>query len=93
MIESTYIEFLQKAIRRYFPDKDIQAFIFGSAVQKKRFRDVDIALIGELDRAKLYDLKEALEESNFPYIVDIVTIDSTTEEFKGHILEGEKIFL
>ena len=55
----------------------------------KKFSDIDIGVKSsrELPLSVLGDLKEAFEESNIPYSVDIVDFSTTTNSFKSVALQ------
>lgn len=90
MIEKTYTNRLQKIVRKFFPQFKNKIFIFGSSLREKQFRDIDIAFIQCPDKKKLYELEEYLEESTFPYRVDLVDFDKTSKEFSDFVLSSEK---
>lgn len=90
MLQEKYIQRLTKKIREYFPDKNEKIFIFGSAIREKKFHDIDIGFTQCSDERKLYSLQEDLEESTFPYIVDLVDFAKTSKEFSEYVPLREK---
>ena len=78
--------------QRLSPNKH-RVFLFGSALQKPHFRDVDIGIIGDIDPNQLALLKEDFEESNFPYTVDIVDFNQVAPDFKKKILQDKVLWL
>lgn len=88
-LASTVSQFLKKRLS----SKDTQVFIFGSAVRENRFRDVDIGVMGKADKAALSLLREDFEESNFPYIVDIVDFAQVSQGFKQKVFEDKVVWL
>ena len=79
-------EFLQRR-----KAKEVQVYLFGSRVWGKpsRISDFDLAVKGE--SLLCAELKEFLEESTFPYEVDVVPWEALSEELREEILsQGEK---
>ena len=66
------------------PQKN-KVFIFGSrAIGKARkFSDIDIGIKSEkeINTLLLSDIKEAFEESNIPYTVDVVDFSQVSDKF------------
>ena len=89
MIASSYILRLQSTIRKHLPAKDFQVFIFGSAIKQENFRDIDVGIIGDLSVSQYRNLQEELEESTFPYIVDLVDLKNTDPHFSDFVLYQE----
>lgn len=64
--------------------------IFGSRA-KGDFRstsDLDICIISDIDRAKITETEERLEESDLLFTVDIIKYSDCAEEFQKHIVES-----
>ena len=65
---------------------EAEARAFGSRVdgKPKDYSDLDLALAGpaKLDVAKLASLKEAFEDSDLPFRVDVLDWNSISEEFR-----------
>lgn len=89
-IEKEQLEIVKKILRKYVPNAEIR--IFGSRYKhtNKEYSDIDIAIVQkEKISIELYSiLKEAFEESNLKYRVDLVDWNALTEEFKKIIEEG-----
>lgn len=70
----------------FLDKKKYQVFIFGSRALKKaeKFSDYDIGIWGEkpVSDDVLAMIKETLEESDLPYVVDIVDFSLVSPEFK-----------
>mgnify|MGYP001572429614 FL=1 len=68
----------------------VEARAFGSRVDgnPKDYSDLDLALVGaaKLDAAVMGALKEAFEESDLPFRVDILDLNAISEEFCKVIL-------
>jgi predicted nucleotidyltransferase len=73
----------------------VEALAFGSRVDgnPKEYSDLDIALAGSarLDAAVVGALKEAFEESDLPYRVDILDLNAISEEFRKVVLSRYEI--
>lgn len=71
------------------------AFLFGSVLRHDRFRDVDIAhwCRNPSTQQCASLLQEELEESTFPYFVDIVDIDESSAYFYDHLSTTEKVWI
>ena len=71
----------------YLPD--YQGFVFGSRVsgRARRFSDLDIALIGKLSipMGRLADLREALSASVLPIFVDLIDLQSVSEDWRARV--------
>ena len=52
---------------------------------------MDIAIVSEMDiSTKIVLLKELLEESNFPFKVDLVVLNKNSELYDKILKEGER---
>lgn len=94
MINEKYLKRLKKTVRKYFPEKNTKIFVYGSSVQPKwrTFADVDVGFLGEnIDQMKLLDLQEEIEESTFPYFIDLVDFQKTDKDFSEHVLHKTPI--
>ncbi|WP_456460222.1 nucleotidyltransferase family protein [Desulfurobacterium sp.] len=87
------IKDLENFLRKFFKNEKIGIYLFGSRARGDNapFSDVDIGFIADKDISdKLIMLKEILEESNFPYKVDLVDLSSSRELLKVVLREGKK---
>ena len=91
MLEEVTISEIKKIVFQFLnPQKD-RVFIFGSRAigGERKFSDVDIGieskrkLTGEI----LVNIREAFEESNIPYTVDVVDFSNVSEKFKTLALQ------
>lgn len=83
---------VSRILAKLVPDYD--AWAFGSRVngRAKKYSDLDIAVLSDKPLS-LYDyatLKEAFDESDLPYRVDIVDWAAATETFQA-IIQKNKI--
>jgi predicted nucleotidyltransferase len=76
---------------------DCQAWVFGSRAngRARQFSDLDLMLksASKLNWRTIERLKDAFSASNLPITVDIVDVNSITEEMLTIIQNGEKIDL
>ena len=93
MLKTKYLDFLKEQARQVFPDNNIQIFIFGSSLEKENFRDVDLGVMGDFDERLVYKLKDNLEQSNLPYLVDVVNFNKVSDDFKNFVLKQDLIWL
>ncbi len=89
------LDFIKNIIKLHFPKAKILAF--GSRVTgtPKKYSDIDLCLNNQepLELSQLAFLKEALEESDLPYIVDISDYHRITDDFRKNIIEQKAIEL
>ena len=78
-------------IRNYFPEDRNKIFIFGSSVKYKDFMDIDVGILGAVDDEKLAALDQELEQSTFPYIVDLKNFNTVGADFLDSVLHRQKI--
>lgn len=93
MIKAEYLKQIQAMVSAVLRRKDAQAFLFGSATRKPRFRDCDIGLTGRIDKDEVRRLKEVFEESDLPYKVDVVDFNRVSETFKRNVLARPIIWI
>jgi uncharacterized protein len=75
---------IKQILKKELPNNE--AIIFGSGVNgtAKPYSDIDLAVISKegLDKSKLWELREAFEESDLPFCVDILDWNRLSESFK-----------
>lgn len=83
MLDNQILEKVKKTIFGYLDPKKHKAFIFGSWVMGKaqKFSDIDIGIEGKEPIPRL-ELEEAFEESDLPYLVEIVNFNRVSAKFK-----------
>lgn len=91
MLSKTEIEEIKKIIFRFIdPDKN-SVFIFGSRAggKNRKFSDVDIGIKGnkKIPITLISEIKDAFEESDIPYMVDIIDFKHVTKNFKSIALQ------
>lgn len=86
MLDKKTLTEVKKIIFQYLdPHKD-RVFIFGSWAlgNPRKFSDIDIGIKStkELTGEILVNIKEAFEESNIPYTVEVVDFANVSDTFK-----------
>ena len=80
---------LKNRLKRYF-------VLFGSQVSKPitRKSDIDIGILGheKMPLSKICELKDLIDDSNFPLKVDIVDFYMASHEFKNIALKNIEIW-
>lgn len=84
-IEQRFLDELKSIFKTAVPNCQILAY--GSRVDGSAHKgsDLDLALVGQGDLAKL---KSALEESNIPFLIDVVKFEEVPESFQKQILKN-----
>lgn len=85
----------KKLISERIANNEASIVLFGSSVSRDQFHDVDIGILPRksLSGATLSTLREAFEESLFPYPVDIIDLSTASDEFRNHVLSSTLIWL
>jgi predicted nucleotidyltransferase len=95
MIKATpeQLRIISAILAVHAPDVEVRAF--GSRVNgtPKDYSDLDLALVGaaKLDTAVMGNLREAFEESDIPFRVDIIDWHSISKEFQTIILNKHEV--
>ena len=90
--------FLQSKLIQPLKEKKAKIFLFGSRAtgHYQKFSDIDILYIPDADtplyKHFIFSLLSEIEESNFPYKIDLVNIHELALSYKEKI-EQEKIEL
>lgn len=86
-LDKKHLTVVKDILRQYVPGCEV--LVFGSRLtgQAKSYSDLDLALRGQkkIERKKLIELKDAFEESNLPFRVDILDWHRITESFRKTI--------
>lgn len=79
-------EEIKKIIFKYLSPSDYQVFIFGSRAvgSNAKWSDYDIGVLGKekVPLSILAKIDDDLEESNIPYLVDVVDFNNVSDKFK-----------
>ncbi len=85
---------IKEIVYSFLDPKKYAVFVFGSRAtnKAKRFSDYDIGIIGEkpLPWHLLAEIKEAFEESDLPYKIEIVDFTNVSRNFKKIALKKIK---
>jgi predicted nucleotidyltransferase len=82
---SSDIKFLAKIIGKYIDTSKYRVFIFGSRATNtaSKYSDYDIGIEGaRLAPEIIFNLEAELENSDFPYNVDLVEFSDLSDSFK-----------
>ncbi len=87
-VEPNHLEIVKGVLNKIIPNATV--YVFGSRAKNcaKPYSDLDLAIDinGEkLNLSTLAKLKSAFEETTIPYKIDIVDLNSISEEFKNNI--------
>lgn len=90
-LEARYIDFLLEVFKKYLSEPNAKYYVFGSRAQGsyKEFSDIDIALDNngeKLSENIISQMVSDIENSTFPYEVDIVDLNAISENFKNLIV-------
>jgi len=93
-LEPIYLTMVQDILKQYVPEYDVWAF--GSRVHGrnlKKFSDLDLVIINDkpLKTLQLFNIKEALSESDLPIMVDVLAWGDIDEAFQTIILREYEI--
>ena len=83
MLNRKTIKIIRDIVFRHLDPKKHRVFIFGSWAEGKarKFSDIDLGIEGKEPIARM-ELEEAFEESDLPYLVEIVNFNHLSEKFK-----------
>jgi predicted nucleotidyltransferase len=85
---------IKEIVFRFLDPKEYRILLFGSRLQggARPFSDYDIGIVGRrsVPLEKLSMIKEALEESDLPYTVDVVDFSIVGGEFREAALSRAK---
>jgi predicted nucleotidyltransferase len=85
-------DILQRLLDRYLPD--CVTWIYGSRVTGRATSrsDLDMVVFADGKQRQVSDLREALEESNLPFRVDLFIWDEIPESFRASIARHHVCF-
>jgi predicted nucleotidyltransferase len=75
---------VERILADHVPECEVRVFGSRVAGTSKRYSDLDLAVVGpgELDPDTLRRLREALEESDLPFRVDVIDWHAISEGFR-----------
>jgi len=78
---------IKQILKKELPNHEVA--VFGSRVNgmAKPYSDVDLVVISKegLDKNKLWELREAFEESDLPFSVDVLDWNRLSKSFQDNI--------
>jgi len=81
---------IKEILEKELPNDEV--IIFGSRVNgtAKPYSDIDLAVISKegLDKNKLWELREAFEESDLPFSVDVLDWNRLSKSFQDSIKDS-----
>ena len=91
MTEEQYAE-VKRLLSLHLPGTEVWAYGSRAAFKARPQSDLDLVVFSsKAQRAKVYALKEAFEESVLPFRVDIFVWDDIPEYFRGNILSSRVV--
>lgn len=88
-IEDRHFDILRRAVIDPLKAKGARVYIFGSRITGKHHSHSDVDLLFSVDEPLsagfLATVKEQIEESNFPYTVDLVDEKELAESYRGSV--------
>lgn len=94
MTDRTAEKFIKETIARFLDLREYEVFLFGSRASNRahRFSDFDVGIKGKkpVPPKILVLIKDILEESDLPYMVDVVDFSSVSKIFKKTALNKIK---
>ena len=87
---------IEKILKEIFKDKKVKVYIFGSRARGDHTprSDLDLGFLSEEDISyELSLIREILEESNLAFLVDVVDLSRTSEEFRESVLREGKLWI
>ncbi|MFB6212628.1 MAG: hypothetical protein ABEI53_02315 [Candidatus Magasanikbacteria bacterium] len=92
-IEDTYLRDIISVLREFGSSRNVKIFLFGSSVQSNDFGDVDVGVMGDVDKRDIQRLRSFFESSTNPYIVEIVNFDEVDNDFKSKVMNSEVLWV
>jgi predicted nucleotidyltransferase len=91
-IEEKHLDIVYKILQKHISNRNFKVYVFGSranGVHLKKSSDLDLALEDPsgafIETRLIYDLSFDFEESDLPYVVDIIDLNSISETFREAI--------
>ena len=89
-VSDKHFEIILDILARFVPECEVRAFGSRCNGKAKKYSDLDLAIVGKekIDSKKIIDIKEAFEESDLPYRIDVLDWNVISKNFRKII--GEK---
>ena len=83
-VSADALRFVQDALARYVPDREVRVIGSRARGPAKPFSDLDLVVMGEdpLDLLTRARLRDAFDESDLPFVVDIVEWATSSGAFR-----------
>lgn len=93
MLDPQIASSIRDIIRRRLPNPEYRLFVFGSRAEgnkHRKFSDVDVGILGPspLPSLTYFDIESDLENSDIPYVVDLVDFSQVSPSFKKFALSS-----
>ena len=94
LTESEY-QFVLDTIQKPLVQNGATLWLFGSRARgtHSTFADVDLLIEGELNQSLLGELREKIEQSNFPFKVDLVLDAELADSYRANVYKDKKRFI
>ncbi len=91
-VRPDHLQIVQDILKKHVPERDVWAFGSRAKWLAKEYSDLDLCIVGKipLSFTTLGLLKEAFDESDLPWKVDVVDWATTSESFRT-IIERDKV--
>ena len=83
-VSRAQLEIISRILRNHVPDCAVWVFGSRATYTAKNYSDLDLAIIGKekLTDQTLFALKEAFQESDLPFRVDVLDWNGISKEFR-----------
>lgn len=86
---------IQKILRKFLDSKTVRIYVFGSRVGDRSRKDSDLDLLlhgpSAISYSILAQIKEAFEESDIPYKIDVLDYFTISDRFRKKIENQKRI--
>lgn len=89
-VAENHWQIILELLNAYVPQYEVWGFGSRFTGKARSYSDMDLVLVGEkaIDILVMASLKEAFEESNLPFRVDVLDWNVLTKEFQKVIMES-----
>ncbi|EKD55605.1 MAG: Type I restriction-modification system, S subunit/Type I restriction modification DNA specificity [uncultured bacterium] len=88
-----HLKIIIDILKRFVPSFEVRAFGSRCKGKSKKYSDLDLAIVGneKIDSNTILEIKEAFEESNLPYRVDVLDWNAISNNFRKIINEKYEV--
>ncbi|MEZ7891409.1 MAG: nucleotidyltransferase domain-containing protein [Candidatus Wallbacteria bacterium] len=92
-VSDKYLKIILDILARFIPECEVRVFGSRCKGKAKKYSDLDLAIVGKekIDTNKIIEIKDAFEESDLPYRVDVLDWNAISENFKKIINEKYEV--